>query len=221
MTSRAARAAQRLDRQVEARQRAVDLERGAGLLGGGEDRVDVEIDGRAAADHARREVADHAHRRIVHRRHDALGLRGAIELEVVVHRGEAPVEGAAELEVVVELAVGADVQLDAVEEAQRVAELRLQRADPRALLEERLAPDARERALGVIGDGQDAVAARLRRGDHLLERRAAVARHRGVHVEVADALAPIGRGSVPFSAASISPPSSRRTGGMNGRPSAS
>ena len=115
-----------------------------------------------------------------------LGLRGAIEVEVVVHRGQAPVEAAPELEVVVELAVGADVQLDAVEEPQRVAELRLQRADARALLEQRLAADARQRALGVIGDGQDAVAARPGGGDDLLERRAPVARDRGVHVEVAD-----------------------------------
>ena len=67
----------------------------------------------------------------------------------------------------------------------------LQRADLRALLEQRLAADARERALGVVGDGQHAVAARARGGDHLLERRAPVARHRRVHVEVADH-APIG-----------------------------
>ena len=89
-----ARAAQRLDRQVEARQAAVHLERGAGRLGGGEDRVEIEIDRRPAADHARREVADHAHRRILHRGDDAPGLRRAVELEVVVHRGEAPVERA-------------------------------------------------------------------------------------------------------------------------------
>ena len=48
---------------------------------------------------------------------------GAIELEVVVHRRQAPVEASPELEVVVELSVRADVELDAVEERQRVAEL--------------------------------------------------------------------------------------------------
>ena len=74
---------------------------------------------------------------------DAARLRGAIQLEVVVDRREAPVEAAAELGVVVELAVAVDVQLDAVQERQRVAELGLQRAQRRALLEQGLAADAR------------------------------------------------------------------------------
>ncbi len=81
-----------------------------------EDGVEVEIDRGPAANHPRGEVPDHAHRGIVHRGHDALGLRGPIELEVVVHRGEAPVEAAPELRVVVELPAGTDVQLDAVQE---------------------------------------------------------------------------------------------------------
>src|SRR5450432_1097435 len=42
-------AAEPLGGQVEARQRAVHLERRAGRLGRREDRVDVEVDGRAAA----------------------------------------------------------------------------------------------------------------------------------------------------------------------------
>ena len=119
VTLRRAGAAQALGRDVEPGQRAVDLEGGVGLLGGGEDGVQVEIDGGAAADHAGREVADHAHGRVLHGGDDAAGLGGPVELEVVVHRGQAPVEAAAELEVVVQLPVGADVQLDPVQEGER------------------------------------------------------------------------------------------------------
>ncbi|HVR02095.1 MAG TPA: hypothetical protein VMT47_08190 [Polyangia bacterium] len=130
-------------------------------------------------------MADHAHRRVVHGRDDALRLGRAIEVEVVVHGGEAPVEAAAKLEVVVELASGADVELDAVEELEGVAELGFQPADLRALVEEGLAAHARDRALGVVGHGERAVAARARGGHHLLERGAPIAGHRGVQMKIA------------------------------------
>ena len=55
----------------------------------------------------------------------AAGLRLAIELDVVVDRGEAEVEAAAELAVVVELALGPDVQLHPVQQGERIAELGL------------------------------------------------------------------------------------------------
>ncbi len=71
-------------------------------------------------------------------------LGGAIQLEVVVHGGQAPVELAPELEVVVQLAGRADVQLDAVEQAQLVAQRGLQRAEALALRQQRLARHARD-----------------------------------------------------------------------------
>ena len=97
-------------------------------------------------------------RGILHRGHDALGLRGAVELEVVVDRGEAPSRTPCGTRGRSRARRRADVELDAVEQRERVAELGLHRADLRALLEQRLAADARQRALGVIGDGEHAVA---------------------------------------------------------------
>ena len=105
-----------------------------------------------------------------------------------------------------------------MQQRERVAELRLQRADPRALLEQRLAADARERALGVIGDGQHAVAARASPRRPSL--RATSARRprptcaRGSRRSARRSAAAACR----VSAASISPASSRSTGGMKGRP---
>jgi hypothetical protein len=75
--------------------------------------------------------------------HDSTRLRGAIELEMVVNRGEAPVEGGAELGVVVELPGGSDVQLDAVHQRERRAQFLLHRADARPLLEKGLTADSR------------------------------------------------------------------------------
>ena len=149
------------------------------------------------------------------------GLRRAIEVEVVVHRGEAPVEPCAELGVVVELPVRPDVQLDAVEEPQRVAELRACSARIRARCSRSASrPTPESVPFGVVGDRERAVAARLRGGDHLLERRPPVARDGRVHVEVAEHRPRWAPGARRFSAASISPASSRRTGGIHGRPSA-
>src|SRR5580704_841927 len=180
------RAAKGLDGHVETRQRAVDLQRGSSGTGRREDGVEVELDGRAPPDHSRRQVADHSNGGVLHRGDDARGLSGSIELEVVMDRGEAPVEASAELGVVVELAVRADVQLDTVEQQQRIAELDLKRPEPRALLEQRLTPDAGHRALRVIGDGEDAMSTGLRAHHHLLERGLAISRQRGVNVEIAD-----------------------------------
>ena len=61
-------------------------------------------------------MADHAHGGILHRRDHARGLGLARLLEVIVHGGQAPVEAAPELQVVVQLAVVPDVQLDPVQQ---------------------------------------------------------------------------------------------------------
>ena len=78
-------------------------------------------------------MADHAHARIAHGGDYAAGLRCAVELEVRVDRSQAEVERAAELGVIVELAGRADVEFDAVQQSNRIAELLLQRADAFAL----------------------------------------------------------------------------------------
>ena len=91
------------------------------------------------ADVARREVADHAHTRVVHGPHDAVGLGGAVQLEVGVDRSQAVGEAAAKLRVIVELAQGPDVELDTVQQRELVAELLLQRADLRGLRQQGLA----------------------------------------------------------------------------------
>ena len=110
-----------------------------------------------------------------------------------MHRRQAPVEGAPELEIVVELPGRSDVQLHAVEERQAVAELGLAGANQGPLIEEGLATDARERAFGVVGEREHPEPARARRGDDVVERGAPVTRYVGVHVEVADHLAHRGR----------------------------
>ncbi len=62
-----------------------------------------------------------------------------------------------------------------MQELERIAELRLKCLDFRALLEQRLAPNARKRALRVVGDRENAKPETLRRTDHLFERRHPVA----------------------------------------------
>src|SRR5690606_21267433 len=103
---------------VEAGQRGVDLDGAAGVGGGVEHGVDVEVDAGAAADAAAGQVADDVHGRVPHGRDEARGLAGRLQIEVRMDGGDAPVEAAAELLVVVEPAVGADVELDAVQDAQ-------------------------------------------------------------------------------------------------------
>ncbi len=190
---RGARAAERVDRHVEARQASVDLQRRSGLLRGFDDRVEVELDSGAGADHARREVPDHAHRGVLHGGDDAPGLSRAVEVEVIVDRRQAPVERAAELAVVIELPRRPDVELHPVKQGERRSQLLLQGTDARALLEEGVAADARERALRVVGDREDAVAARASGRHDLLERRPSVPGDRRVDVEVAEDVADGGR----------------------------
>ena len=81
-----------------------------------QDRVDVELDAGAAADPPAREMGDGVDGRVLHRREDAPGLLGPVQLEVGVDAGHAPVEGAAKGLVVVDAAVAVDVQLAPVQQ---------------------------------------------------------------------------------------------------------
>ena len=156
---------------------------------------------------------------ILHGGDNAAGLRGPIQLEVIVNRGQAPVERATKLEIVVQLAVGTDVQLHAVQQLQPVTDLRLQRANALPLFDKRVAADARQRPFGVIGDGQDAVTARARGSNHILQRRTPIARDGGVNVKVAAHRPDRLRQGAVFRRLDLAA-SSRNTGGMNGNPRA-
>ncbi len=69
---------------------------------------------------------------------------------------------------------------------ERIAQLAGQGPDAGALVEHHLAAHARQGALGVVGDGEDPIAAGPGGGHHLLQRGAAVARDGRVQVKVAD-----------------------------------
>src|SRR6185436_11354509 len=97
------RRTQRLHREVEALEGAVDLQRRASAFRRSEHGLEIELDARTAANVAGCQVADHAHARVLHGAHDALGLCRPLELEVRVYRGQAEGKGSAKLGVVVEL----------------------------------------------------------------------------------------------------------------------
>ena len=162
--------------QVEPVGLAVDLEEGARGGGAGDDLLDVDRSGRPLVDQPCRQVADAVHVRAGHRREHALsGAPG----EGGVQRGDDPVEAAELLVGEVERAVGADVDLDAAQHAEGGEPL-VERGDLGGLLLEA----AVTQALRVIADRHVLVAARDRRGRHLLEARAAV-RPGGVAVQLA------------------------------------
>ena len=99
--------------------------------------------GGRAADHARRQVADHAHGRVLHRRHDAArsAPRGRGRSGRAPRRGTSRSRGGTRGR---SRARRSRPMLSSTpcSSTQRVAELRAQRRDARALLEQRLAADA-------------------------------------------------------------------------------
>ena len=170
---------------VEPVQAAVDLDGGAGALRGSQHRVQVQLDAGPAADHASAEVADHVHRGILHGADDAPGLGGAVQLERRVHRRHAPVERGAEGGVVVEAAVGADVQLHAVQQAQAAVHA-VEGTQLGTLREQPLAAHpVQAQVLAVVGDRQVGEAALRRRRGHVGQRAAAVPGGVGVQVQIA------------------------------------
>ena len=119
----------------------------------------------------------HVDVRVLHRLEHALGRA---RVGRVVHRGDDPVEQREILVGDVDLAVRADVRLDAGEDRQ-LREALAQRLD---LLELRVQPAVAE-VVRVVGDGVVLVAARDRALEHLLERALAVGRPVRVRVQVA------------------------------------
>jgi hypothetical protein len=107
-----------------------------------------------------------------------------------------------------------------VQEHERVAERGAHRVDLRALRQQGIARDSRERAFGVVGDREHAAPARARRGDHLLERGAPIARERRVNVEVADHVADRCGQHPVLGEVDLADVLAPTTGGIHGSPSA-
>ena len=107
-----------LDRQVEAMVGAVHLEGGAGLGGGGEDRLPVEVEVVAGLDHPAGRVGDDVDVGVADRAEDPgrqlLARLAAPDME----RGDDDVVAGEERVGVVEPAIGPDLELAAVEEAE-------------------------------------------------------------------------------------------------------
>ena len=131
----------------------------------------------ARADPAAGEVADAVDVRVLHRLEHALGRSRVLGL---VDGGDDPVEQREILLGDVDLAVHADVRLDAGEDR----ELREAGAQPLDLLELGVQAPLAE-VVRVVGDGVVVVAARDRPLEHLLERALAVGRPVRVRVQVA------------------------------------
>lgn len=162
--------------QVEPVRVGVDLQGGAGARTGREDRVEVDVDGGALADEAGGGVADDVDVRVLAGLDDPPGQRLAPLVEVRVHRGHAQVEAGEELPRPVHLAVGADVQLRAVQHPHAAAPaafavLPVELADTFALGEDPFVGHPLHGHVGaVVGDRVIGVAALGGRGDHLLQR---------------------------------------------------
>ena len=143
--------------------------------------------------------------------------------QAAVQRGDDDIQLGQGFIGVIQRAVGADLDLGALQQADGVAQLGLGSVDLRALgldlVDREPAGDAQ--AGGVVGDGQD-FASRARRAASaisLIERRPSLQ----VEWECSSAwmsLSWIRSGSLPLRAASTSPRSSRSSGGIQGRPRA-
>ena len=136
--------------------------------------------------------------------------------EARVHAGRHPVEAGQQLVLEVEPAVGEDVHLGGLEHDDVVL-ARVLGVDLLPLAAHPLGVEAarHRQALGVVADRQVGVAARAGRLDHLGDRARAVA-PAGVRVQVAPGgrRAPPAPAAGPRAAASISPRSSRSSGGI-------
>ena len=119
-----------------------------------------------------------------HRRDDPFGLAHPIEIEMGVHARNAPLEPRQEGRVVVDGAIGADVELGTVKDGERLvtpSEL----IDHGSLLQHPVARKAVDcQVLTVFGDGHVFEAALRSRGDHFLQRAPAVSRPRRMDVEI-------------------------------------
>ena len=110
------RAPRPFDREVQPVGGAVHLEDRAGSRGGSVDRVPVEVEVVARADHPARWVGNDVHVRVLDRVEHALGQLGAWLAPRDVERRDDEVERGEELVRVVELPVRADLELAAVEQ---------------------------------------------------------------------------------------------------------
>ena len=122
-----------------------------------------------------RRVAEDGEMRVVERAEDALGHPGLVHGEPGMYRPDDEIEAGEQVFVVIERAVGKDVRLDALEDAE-VGRDHVQRVDLRVLLEHALARHSTsvERRQRVIRDSDVAPAARARRRCHLGDSRLAV-----------------------------------------------
>ena len=142
--------------------RAVHLEHRAGARGGAVDGVPVEVEVVAGADHPPRRVRDHVDVRVLDRVEDALGQLGTRLAARDVERSDDQVERREQLVWIVELAVGADLELAAVQQAEALV-VRLGRRRPSLLLRrEALVEGADERALFLDALGGEAARDRER-----------------------------------------------------------
>ena len=126
------RAARALGGEVEAVRGAVDLERRPGRGGRLEHRVPVEVEVVAGLDHPARRVRDDVDVRAADRVERAPGQLGARLAAGDVDGRDDEVEPREEVVLVVELAVGADLELAAVEEPEAARVGALRRSSPRA-----------------------------------------------------------------------------------------
>ena len=181
-----ARAARERAREIEARGLAVDLERGPGARGRGEDRVVIELVARERLAVAAGRMTDDRDVRILARADDPRGHRLARDVERIVDARDHDVELGEHVVVVIERTVALDIDLGGTERDDTVLRSEIAReAALRAKLV-RIEPDA-PAAPRVVGDRVIRIA--LARGrDHALERILPVA-PRAMHVEIAAQIA--------------------------------
>ena len=201
--------------QVAAVGVGVDLEHRARPRGGREDGVEVDRVRLAPLDQPARGVADGVHQGMLERGDHALGHRLLAHGEGRVHAGDHPVELAQQLVLVVERAVGQDVDLAAREQLDPL-HARVGLAHELDLAAQLLRRDVVAEAVAgrVVGDRQVLVSAGARRQRHLLDRVVAVGGDR-VAVQVAADVRQLDQpGNVPSRAAASSPRSSRSSGSI-------
>ncbi len=163
--------------EIEPVRLPVDLEEDAGLERLADHALDVDVPRAARADPPSCEMTNAIDIRVLHRLEHALGRAVLLRL---MHGRDDPVELLQILFRDIDLAVGADVRLDAVEDR----ELRIPLADRLDLLELRVHA-AVAQVVRMVGDRVVRIATYGRRLDHLLERVLAVGRPVRVRVQVA------------------------------------
>ena len=163
--------------EVEPHRIGVDLQRHAGLRGGGQDGVHVQVGALAAADQTAGRVADDVDVRIPDGRDHAPCDLFALLTEPDVHGGDDDVEPRQRLVIEVQRAIRLDLHLDPVEDGQAIADLRAHRVDLHALCADGLHVNALDdaKAVGVVRDREHFQPARDRGVGHLPHGRLAVA----------------------------------------------